>query len=178
MPTVEKLSPAQEALLTYWLRHSDGQSHPLPTTGDIELDEVGHHKDWAVIFEKMCNPLDYKYRLIGRNISFFIHHDYTGVRLSAMPGKGKDSKIWAFLTATVNAQKPLLEVLPYVGPEPDYSHTTLLSLPLTQQDSGAEMILLGVDFVKWPFIGANNSFDSKIASLKKFLVHQIKQHPI
>ncbi|MEX0297967.1 MAG: PAS domain-containing protein [Kordiimonas sp.] len=174
MPSIEKLSNAQEFLLKYWLKCGGLTSPKLPSRSDIDPPKVGRHMGWVVIFEKQENPIDFKYRLIGTEVTSLISMDYTGKSLSTIPGKGEGSRIWKFLTKTLEEQKPLLEVLPYVGPQEQVSHTTLLSLPLASDGIHPQMVLLTVDFVKWSFLDSNNTLDEKVVALRMFLENTAK----
>lgn len=175
MPSIEKLSIAQEALIMYWLKSGEKQNGQLPSRSDIDPPKIGKHMGWVVMFEKQKNPIDYKYRFIGTEVTSLISADYTGKTISALPGKGKDSKIWKLLTTTLNEKKPLLEVLPYVGPMERFSHTTLLSLPLSSDEVHPEMVLLVVDFVKWSFLKNANTLDEKVAALRMFLEKETQE---
>ena len=167
---ISRLSEPQEEMLQYWLQQCGGDG-TLPTRSAIKVSDVGKHLSWTVIFEKLSNPLDFRYRLVGTSITERTKADFTGKLISSLDGKGPGSQIWNFLEHIAETKSPDLTTVPYVGPCTRYSHTTLLGLPLAAENNQPPMIVLIADFVIWPGTHTDETIEANNRALRNFITH-------
>lgn len=119
----------------------------MPARRDLDVLDIPQVMSCAVLFE-VLEPLDYRYRLVGTIVRENTHEDYTGRKLSELPGKGPDSFLWSRLERTRLDKEPTFVEVPYVGPKKGILRSTLLMLPLADDGVTVNQILLSVAFHK------------------------------
>ncbi len=142
-----ELSDAQSTLLTYWSQWQQENGGQLPARRDMDVRNNQRHFSYVVVFDVLKDPLDFKYRLVGTSVRQNTFGDYTGKTLRSMDGKGPGSKIWKFLTTTLETKKDQFRKVPYVGPNKDFMKSSLLFLPLASDHIMIDKIFLVSHFM-------------------------------
>ena len=139
------MSESQQCLLNHW---SDlrGQRGSLPARGDFTLRGVGKHATNMIVVDVKMDPLDFEYRLMGTAVVEFLNRDYTGVRLSGIPGKGPDSDHWSFMRKTIEDGEPRFFEVPYIGPRAGKEKIYTLYLPVASDHRHTDKIIMVPQF--------------------------------
>lgn len=135
------MSESQQALLKHWAAYHV-EKGGLPSRNDFSLRDLGKHVTHIVIMDVKLDPLDFEYRLVGTSVAEFLKQDYTGTRLSSLPGKGPDSKLWSFMKKTFEDGQPHYFEVPYVGPQQGPDSVYTLYLPLASDHETPDKIML------------------------------------
>ncbi|WP_417449973.1 hypothetical protein [Kordiimonas sp.] len=168
-PQLERISAHQEHQLKIWLQHCPIVSEQVPDYQTI-LAHCGDEARRTIVVHDVISPQrDFRFRHMGDAVLENTRENYTGKRLSELPGKGEGSKIWQFLADVADARMPNIDIMPYVGPSGDISHVTLLALPVADDGVTVDAIILVVDFVKWPFLMEEAALAAKSKSLRLYL---------
>jgi|GEM_PF-1956495 len=135
------MSESQQALLKHWSEyhlHKGG----LPSRNEFSLRTLGKHVTHIAILDVKPNPLDFEYRLIGTSVVDHLYKDYTGERLSMIPGKGPESRLWSFMRQTYEDGQPHYFEVPYVGPKLGHESVYTLYLPLASDHHRTDKIMI------------------------------------
>ncbi len=148
MPTVfdpsQLSAPRLRQAFAYWQGKRAGRA--MPSRRDIDPVEMPQLLPYVMLIDVLPEPLDFRYRLIGTEVRAIVARDYTGLRFSEVPGKGKDSVVWGNCEEVVRRKAPLSRSPPYVGPEPHLTRCENVLLPLSEDDREVSMILLVISF--------------------------------
>lgn len=128
----------------YWDAKRNG--HLMPSRSDIDPVEIPALLPYVMLIDVLSGPLDFRYRLIGtaaRNIS---RRDYTGLRFSELPGKGKDSELWRGCEEVVRSRAPYSHKPPYVGSDAFVRNCENVILPLSDDGADVTTILKVISF--------------------------------
>lgn len=147
LDSTRNLSDRLRNLYFLWRsRHRDGQP---PSLDRIGLHRIASDLDCLVVTEILRTPSgapeDFEYLYIGRTLNGAVRREQTGQRLSENPQKRPGSQIWEAYTAIARDPRPLLVNLPYVGPDPRFSCTEELFLPLLDDDGTHRFVMVGVE---------------------------------
>lgn len=143
-----KMGEVQDHILRYWLKACPSKDGRYPCRKDIKISDLRNRMANVAIMDVESDPLDFKYRLIGTRLCDFLHHDYTGEKLSELDGKGPGSKIWGILEKVWAEGSPLYCEVPYVGPKSDFRQASSLYLPLAKDHNIIDKIMIVSHFQK------------------------------
>jgi hypothetical protein len=91
-------------LYDYWqARRKDGR---LPARADIHPSELRFLMGNLLLVEALCDPLRFRYRLAGTNLSRFLKVELTGKLLDQHPDPGFRKQATATYTALVETRQP------------------------------------------------------------------------
>lgn len=135
------MSDAQQVVLKRWSDYHL-ENGGLPSRKHFSLKDLGRHVTNIVIVDVKDDPLDFEYRLVGTSVAEYMHQDYTGSRLSSIPGKGRDSKFWACLKNAYEEGTPRFFHVPYIGPRQVQDSVYTLYLPLATDHHTIDKLLL------------------------------------
>lgn len=90
-------------------------------------------------------PLDFRYELIGSRMHAILNIDYTGMTLSQVPHQRPPSMVWDHLASAVDARAPIKGVVPYVGRSRDVGGVFHIVLPLSDDGTRVDRVLVCVD---------------------------------
>ncbi|UCH73306.1 MAG: PAS domain-containing protein [Rhodospirillales bacterium] len=136
----QDLSPAQRDFLAYWRRQAG--SRIAPRRADFDVLDVPLLMPYAIIFDVLADPLDFRYRLIGTVQREMSNRDYTGMKMSEIDGRGPDSGIWSILDRVRTSREPAYHSIAYVGPKKDYMKLNDLFLPWLGDDETTSMVII------------------------------------
>lgn len=128
----------------YWDSKRAGRT--MPSRRDIDPAEIVKLLPYVMLIDVITDPLDFRYRLMGTELSAISHHDYTGKRFSEVEGKGSASTVWQNCEQVVRSKAPYSRTPPYIGPERHVQHREDLLLPLSADGVTVNMIFLVVSF--------------------------------
>ncbi|NVJ99283.1 MAG: hypothetical protein HWE25_14095 [Alphaproteobacteria bacterium] len=165
---IDKLNATQANALMRWAECT-GQNNDMPPSLPAFLEAIGQDLIESSVLFHCHDPLDFEYASIGNQVVDQISANFEGKRMSNLQGKGPGSKIWTFLSDVLAQEAPNIEAMPYVGPNPDLSHASLVALPFRDENTGNNQILLVVTFEKWPFLKEASDLRARIDSLRDFL---------
>lgn len=144
----DSLSDEQRIILTDWFKIYTNNNEKLPLRSDFPPPKYYKQMPSVVIFEIHHDPLDFKYGLVGTNVTLHSTADFTGKMISTLSGKGPGSGIWNMLSATMNEKVPLFKEVPYVGPHSNFVRSTVLFLPLANKKQEVDKIFLVTNFIR------------------------------
>jgi hypothetical protein len=127
----------------YWDVLRGGRA--MPARGDIDPVEMRGFLPFVMLID-VLDPLDFQYRLIGTEVRNISQRNYTGMRFSALPGKGPESVVWAGCEEVVRSKVPYSRTPPYVGPEAHLRRCENLLLPLSDDGFNVTTILKVISF--------------------------------
>lgn len=135
------MSVPQQEILKYWTRYFVDHDQ-LPARADLSMRKLGRHVSDMAILEVDKNPVDFKIRLLGTSVEQFVRNNYTGSRVSAIPGNGPQSPFWQYLLHVLSNAKPDFLKVPCTCPDARVNTTGTLYLPLASDHKHMDMILL------------------------------------
>lgn len=135
-----ELSPVQGDFLAYWRLIAGDRIAPPREAFDVL--HVPMLMPYAVIFDVLSDPLDFRHRLVGTAVREMFYRDYTGVKMSEIEGRGPGSIIWSMLDLVRTSRQPAFDSTPYVGPKKDFLRLHNLFLPFVDDDMLTTMIIV------------------------------------
>ncbi|SMX33503.1 hypothetical protein [Maliponia aquimaris] len=147
LDTTRGLSDRLRDLYFHWQRaHHRGTPPSLDRFG---LHRVAAGLDCVVVTEILRSaegiPEDFAFLYIGRTVNGVLRQELTGHRMSENPEKRPGSQIWAAYMAIAQDPRPLLVSLPYIGPDPRYSCTQEVFLPVHDDAGRHRFIVAGIE---------------------------------
>lgn len=140
-----KLSaPRLREALAYWRSKLAGRA--MPSRRDLDPVDMPRLLPYVMLMDVLVGPLDFRYRLIGTEARSILKHDYTGIRFSELPGKGKGSIVWDNCEQVVATGAPYSRNVPYVGPERYVRGCENLLMPLSENGIDVNMIVKVISF--------------------------------
>jgi hypothetical protein len=136
-------APHLKEAYAYWQGKLKGRA--MPSRRDIDPVEMPRLLPYVMLIDVMAEPLDFRYRLVGTEMRAISRRDYTGLRFSEVPGKGRGSVVWDNCETVVTTKAPFSRRPPYVGPERITRCENVL-LPLSENGAEVSMILKVVAF--------------------------------
>lgn len=131
-------------VLAYW-EQCRGQRR-MPARKDLNPFDIPALLPRVMLVDVLRDPLDFRYRLIGTGVTQRLAYDYTGARFSELAHQKPPSVIYDVANAVLQARRPGLSEVPYMGPDRLTRHATMLLLPLGDVDEVVNMLFFGVDF--------------------------------
>ena len=139
-------SPRLKEALAHWERLRGGRA--MPSRRDLDPVEMPRLLPYLMLLDVEPQPLDFRYRLIGTEARSILARDYTGLRFSELPGKGRGSVVWENCEEVVLTKSPVSRNAPYVGPERYLRDCENLLLPLSENGTEVSMIVKFISFVR------------------------------
>lgn len=148
MPFVHDPSVLQSDRLRQAYAYWDGKrrGRPMPSRRDIDPVEIPSLLSRLMLVDVLRDPLDFRFRLLGTEIVARSHRNYTGLRLSELPGKGPGSVVWNNCEQVVLYRAPFSRTPPYVGPDRYTTTVENLMLPLSEDGETVTMIFQVLEF--------------------------------
>ena len=133
----------------YW--RSKCGDRAMPSRSDIDPIEMAGFLPNLALLDVQWQPLDFRYRVIGTAIDYHSSAPHTGQWVSEIPGRAPPSRVWDNLRRVAESGTPSDSSVPYVGPHRDFVETAQITLPLSQDGSLVDMLLLVVDYIRREF---------------------------
>ncbi|MDJ0948072.1 MAG: PAS domain-containing protein [Alphaproteobacteria bacterium] len=130
---------------TYWDRIRG--SRQMPSRKDIDPGDIRDILPNVVLLDVQQEPLDFRYRLIGTEVDRHSSEKHTGKWVTDIPERAPPSKVWENLVHVVETGAPSEQSVPYVGPLQDFVTTRQITLPLSDNGSDVNMLLIVIDYV-------------------------------
>ena len=89
---------------------------------------------------------DFRYRLVGTNVTEHHFRDYTGSWFSEIDHKKAPSQIWQNCKSVAETGRPHLDGTPYEGPHQGYRDTEDVILPLAEDGHTVDTLLAFICF--------------------------------
>lgn len=122
------------------------QSGAYPTRADVTPHSLRKVLPNLILIEVLRDPLDFRYRLVGTKVDYFVGTHFTDLRFSEIRHQAEDSNIFAVHAELVEKGIPMCGQIPYVGPFADIRDIQDIMLPLFDQDGNVTHILNALDF--------------------------------
>ncbi len=149
LTSVSDLTPRLGSLYYHWCDACRGG--PAPRLTALDLHRLSSGMDTLVVTEILRledgTPRDFQFVYIGRTIHDILTEDMSGRHLSDYPDKGPDSRIGKAYMAMAQDPHPRLVRLPYVGPNPTYTETLELFLPVTDDIGTPRYVIVGIELI-------------------------------
>ena len=140
--------PRLREIHAYWDGKRGGRR--MPSRRDLDPAEITTLLPYLQLLDVLGPPLDFRFRLVGTAVASICARDYTGARLSELPGKGRGSVLWNLLEEVWRTGEPSAETPPYEGRLLQLLDFASLALPLSDDGTQANMILHALSFTKSP----------------------------
>lgn len=140
-------TPRLDRALRYW--EGKRGARLMPSRRDLDPLDIIDLLPFVVLIDVLDDPRDYRYRLVGTEVTAISHRDRTGSRYSEVEGKGPESVLWTSNETVVATRAPLSWVPPYIGPETRIRNCGNILLPLSADGETVNMIFKVVDFQRF-----------------------------
>ena len=137
-------APRLKEAFAHWESLRRGRA--MPSRRDLDPVDIPRLLPYLMLVDVEPEPLDFRYRLIGTEARSILARDYTGLRFSALPGKGRGSIVWDNCEQVVVTRSPVSRSAPYVGPETYLRDCENLLLPLSEDGCEVNMIVKFISF--------------------------------
>ncbi|WP_417459741.1 hypothetical protein [Kordiimonas sp.] len=140
-----RMSEPQQNMLSHWTKLSmrDGA---LPSRADMRLQDIGRYASKIIIVDIKTDPLDFEYRLIGQDVADELDQDYTGIRISELPGKGPGSDFWDHMIKTCEEGRPNFWTEICKQAKVGEKEAATLYLPLASDHKTPDKVMLVIQF--------------------------------
>lgn len=129
----------------YWLAKAAGRV--MPSRADIDPAEIKTLLPYVVLIHVQRDPLDFIEKIAGDQVLAHSHRNSMGVPWREFPGRGPDSALWSHMARVLEERMPIVEAVPYVGPQRDFLEVQILSCPLSEDAVTVNKILTIVDYL-------------------------------
>jgi PAS domain-containing protein len=136
--------PLLRDVFAYWQRKRGGRS--MPARRDVDPHELRAHLPHLFLMDVVVD--DFRYRLLGSAITERYGRDGTGELVSEAYAELPTIREWylAVLRAVVSGKRPMLTSAPMRAVQKEFILVQALHLPLSDDDSGVNMILGAAHF--------------------------------
>jgi hypothetical protein len=149
-PSVTDDDPDLRVLHAYWARQCGSRS--MPRRADIHPKHIVSLLP-EVFIADVCQPLRFRFRLVGSSICERWHEDFTGKWLDEMAFDGELENVIAQYSSVARTGTPRSDIEEFVNEESRYLHYRRLLLPLSDDGETATMLFgiqkaIGIDGYK------------------------------
>ncbi len=137
---------AQEIIneaVAYWRRI--GGERTLPSRRDLDPVDIPRLLPFVMLVDVLSEPLDFKFRLIGTEISTIIARNSLGRRFSSIPHMAAGNQVWTEYEAVVNSRRPLTASIGYVGGDSRVCAVRHALMPLSADGDAVDMVFVAVE---------------------------------
>jgi hypothetical protein len=137
---------AQEIIseaLAYWRRVGGGRC--MPSRRDLDPVDIPRLLPFVMLVDVLSGPLDFKFRLIGTEVSAIIARHSLGRRFSTIPHMAVGNQVWAEYEAVVNTREPLAASIGYVGNDNRVRAVRHALMPLSNSGKAVDMVFVAVE---------------------------------
>lgn len=132
-------------LLWEWNRlRRDNQ---LPLRANFNPERVAEWLSYLAILEIDPTGKDFRYRLTGTRMDFYLGQNLTGRRVSDIEFQRSGSEFWALLQACRSGEKPVAGKIRYVGARGLAHECTAMMLPWRINAGKPGQIMIAQDFL-------------------------------
>jgi hypothetical protein len=132
--------PDLTALHAYWTRQCAGR--PMPSRADINPREIAPLLRHLFIAD-ICQPLRFRFRLVGTMICDRWHQDFTGKWLDELDFDGELETVLAQYASVARTGAPRVDKVEFLNGQSRYLHYRRLLLPLSE-DGHMPNMLIGI----------------------------------
>lgn len=130
----------------YW--HGKIVDGRLPSRSDINPVDIPRLMPHAIILDIRREPeLDFRYRLIGTSVAENLFKDHTGAWFSEIDHQKAPSQIWQNCRQVAESGEAFLADTPYVGPHQGFRRVEDVILPLADDGSTVDSLLVFVSYM-------------------------------
>ncbi len=130
----------------YWKSKSAGGR--LPSRADIRPSQIPRLLPNIILLDVVRGPeLDFRYRLIGTRVVEHLPSDYTGLCFSEIDHQRPPSQIWENCRKVAETREPFFARTPYVGPQSEFRRAEDLILPLANDGTTVDTLLVFVEYL-------------------------------
>jgi hypothetical protein len=146
-PTGVDEDPDLTALHAYWARQRGSRS--MPSRADIHPKHIVSLLP-QVFLADICQPLRFRFRLVGSTICDRWHEDFTGKWLDELGFDGESATVIEQFSSVARTGKPRADVEEFVSETSRYLHYRRLLLPLSDGGETPAMLFgmqkaIGID---------------------------------
>ncbi len=140
-PEPHLADPRLHKLYTYWDRERGARS--LPARTDIDPAELRFVLGHLLLLDVLRNPLQFRVRLQGTELEWWIGGSITGQTLENLPSPSLRETAYELLSATVESRAPVHRIGEEIVADLPRRYEALL-LPLARDGRNVNMVLVGV----------------------------------
>ena len=117
----------------------------MPRRRDLDPVDIPRLLPFVMLVDVLAEPLDFKFRLIGTQVSAIIARNCVGQRFSTIPHMAAGNQVWEEYEAVVNTRQPLAASVDYVGNDRYVRAVRHALMPLSSDDRAVDMIFVAVE---------------------------------
>ena len=129
--------------MAYWRRL--GGARPMPSRRDLDPVDIPRLLPFVMLIDVLSDPLDFKFRLIGTEVSAIIARNLQGRRFSTIPHMAAGNRVWTEYEAVVNRREPLAASGGYVGSDDRVRAVRHALMPLSSGGEAVDMMFVAVE---------------------------------
>ncbi|MBI3709777.1 MAG: PAS domain-containing protein [Proteobacteria bacterium] len=137
-------SPLLQRLLQEWDARRRGRR--MPARADFQPEALRFILGSLILFDVLAEPLRFRYRLVGTNLSWRRGVDLTGSLLDEHPDQRLREEAVPVCRIVVDTRRPYLFRPCFIGTSGTSFNYEALLLPLSSDDAVVEMIMAGQIF--------------------------------
>lgn len=137
---LDAADPVLRDVLEVW--HAVRQGRRMARRQDMSPQLLRRHLGWIHLFDVICDPLDFRFRLYGSRIADILGHDATGQLLTETYRGSFLASLFSAFEALVTLRLPLLLNSSGAGANKDFLPIVSLMLPLSEDGEGVDGILV------------------------------------
>jgi hypothetical protein len=130
--------PDLSVLYAYWMRQCGDR--PMPCRADIKPREIASLLP-QVFLADICQPLRFRFRLVGSAICDRWHDDFTGKWLDELDFDGELATVLEQYASVAQTGVPRADIVEFVNEETRYLHYRRLLLPLSEDYQTPNMLI-------------------------------------
>lgn len=127
----------------YWEKIRGDRS--MPTRASLDPIDIPPLLPFVMLVDVLRNPLDFRFRLIGTEVSLIISGNYRGVRFSDLPHMAPGNKVWSEYEEVVTTRKPLFSAVDYVGSNRYVRGIQHCLMPFSADGETVDLIFVAVE---------------------------------
>ncbi|MGH6891927.1 MAG: hypothetical protein ACREEP_06695 [Dongiaceae bacterium] len=133
------------AAAEYW--NSKRKTGDPPSIESFEPLEIPRLLPYVMLKDVRRDPWDFRYRVVGTVAREHSRNDWTGKRMSEIPGQGEGSTVFGVERWVSEQGEPAVFRPPYVGPHKEFKYCEAAVMPWSNRDGLVDRVLVAVDFL-------------------------------
>jgi len=142
--TISLTSATNQAVYDWWRSGHDGDALPR----QVDFSALGENIASCVVLTVGREPEDFHYRFVGTRVDGFMFQPLTGQSMSALENQKPPSAIWSACCAARDQRRPVIGMVPYVGPMKDFVHMEDIIMPLSSDGVRVSELITSVDYFR------------------------------